>query len=541
MIKDSDLINGLGRRTELELRAIKGDLLNLQNGGYIADQQKIGDQINTWLLEHPEITTTVQDKAISERKLTDELLKRINPDKLDVVIEKNDVKTTSKDYVYVQEMNVLYKKESWTDGGIYRNNGTRVFAVPDTKTIINACNSINRVLLTAATYFSGRNLVYGNYNTLFHEETTNKIDCSSFVSAVIQDIKYENSKYNANDNIFGENCATVLPDGDDRYNSLRTHNMAHYFAEKGYLHKIADVSYLCVGDVLFGTSVESDAKANRYYGIGHCAIVIGVYPESGYVQVIQAGSFDTRCVISGQLSGDTINTQIINVKDYIGDVFKVFARVPFGNCEKEPVNMVPLHLMPKTKSCPVGYTTFLNIKTHIKKRCYYTIRLKGNFPQSGYPFIRCLGGDGDVTVCSLNKFTFSNELVFNFVAQKNNDTITIQWNNNTSSEITININSVEIMEGYGNGIEMSPVDIVSDYLVNNSNYSVKYGNKIHLHFDVNMPDAESHILCTIPGYNKSFYVPLGNTSGAISRVSNDGKIAISGKSGTTTIDGILDY
>ena len=61
------------------LREQGEDILELQEGGYVADQQQIGQKINAWLDEHPEATTTVEDGSITEAKFTDALkLKTVN-------------------------------------------------------------------------------------------------------------------------------------------------------------------------------------------------------------------------------------------------------------------------------------------------------------------------------------------------------------------------------------------------------------------------------------------------------------------------------
>lgn len=52
---------------------LKEDLSKLQQGGYIADQQQIGEKVNAWLDEHPEATTTVQDNSLTSDKFTDVL------------------------------------------------------------------------------------------------------------------------------------------------------------------------------------------------------------------------------------------------------------------------------------------------------------------------------------------------------------------------------------------------------------------------------------------------------------------------------------
>lgn len=61
------------KATGNSIDSLKNDLNELQNGGYVADQQQIGQKVNAWLDEHPEATTTVQDNSLTLDKFTDEL------------------------------------------------------------------------------------------------------------------------------------------------------------------------------------------------------------------------------------------------------------------------------------------------------------------------------------------------------------------------------------------------------------------------------------------------------------------------------------
>lgn len=56
-----------------QVSSLKEDLETLNEGGLNLKDEVIGEQINTWLDEHPEATTTVQDESITEVKLTKEL------------------------------------------------------------------------------------------------------------------------------------------------------------------------------------------------------------------------------------------------------------------------------------------------------------------------------------------------------------------------------------------------------------------------------------------------------------------------------------
>lgn len=61
------------KATGNSIDSLKNDLNELQNGGYVADQQQIGQKVNAWLDEHPEATTTVQDNSLTLDKFTNEL------------------------------------------------------------------------------------------------------------------------------------------------------------------------------------------------------------------------------------------------------------------------------------------------------------------------------------------------------------------------------------------------------------------------------------------------------------------------------------
>lgn len=52
---------------------LRADLVDLQEGGYVADAQQIQTKINAWLSNHPEATTTVQNGSLTEAKFTNAL------------------------------------------------------------------------------------------------------------------------------------------------------------------------------------------------------------------------------------------------------------------------------------------------------------------------------------------------------------------------------------------------------------------------------------------------------------------------------------
>lgn len=61
------------KKTGDAIASLNGSLEELQEGGYVADAQQIQSKINTWLTQHPEATTTVQDVSLTESKFSDAL------------------------------------------------------------------------------------------------------------------------------------------------------------------------------------------------------------------------------------------------------------------------------------------------------------------------------------------------------------------------------------------------------------------------------------------------------------------------------------
>jgi len=66
--------------TGRQIGLLKADLVDLQEGGYIADAQQIQIKINAWLAEHPEAITTVQDESLTYEKLVTGTLGFVAPE-----------------------------------------------------------------------------------------------------------------------------------------------------------------------------------------------------------------------------------------------------------------------------------------------------------------------------------------------------------------------------------------------------------------------------------------------------------------------------
>ena len=67
-----------GKADQATTDEIRKDLDKLNSGGLIIKDDVIKDDINNWLTEHPEATTTVRDGAITEKKLDFKLLSKLS-------------------------------------------------------------------------------------------------------------------------------------------------------------------------------------------------------------------------------------------------------------------------------------------------------------------------------------------------------------------------------------------------------------------------------------------------------------------------------
>ena len=76
-IKDNqyEIVDASARNDIAEL---KGDLDKLNEGGLNLKDEVIAEDVNKWLDEHPEATTTVQDGAITFSKLNSDAVKKMH-------------------------------------------------------------------------------------------------------------------------------------------------------------------------------------------------------------------------------------------------------------------------------------------------------------------------------------------------------------------------------------------------------------------------------------------------------------------------------
>lgn len=86
-----------------EVDELKGDLDKLNEGGLVLKDKVIEEDINKWLNEHPEATTTVQDGAITKEKLAEDLFNMIRNKSFDFCKAINIIKSDTYEQIYSLE------------------------------------------------------------------------------------------------------------------------------------------------------------------------------------------------------------------------------------------------------------------------------------------------------------------------------------------------------------------------------------------------------------------------------------------------------
>lgn len=220
-----------------------------------------------------------------------------------------------------------------TENGYARKDGKKMCPMLDQGPLLTSDPPVEKMMGLMASYLENDALVYGNTHTLFDEETTNEIDCSSFVSAILNGISYYGSEYTTGTNRRICKIASYAPVKTNIFGHLKTRRMAQYFAEHKWLHSMPTThqmrNVLQFGDILFTGSGASEAE-NRYLKIDHVFFVLGTL-NNDYVIVAQCGECpplitkknNTNTV--GKISMIQLSTE--NIDTY----FKAFARIPYIN------------------------------------------------------------------------------------------------------------------------------------------------------------------------------------------------------------------
>ena len=277
----------------------------------------------------------------------------------DIAEEYIDIKDTTKDYVLCLKNNSVYGDggNCWfgvrtgeTIAGVQRTNGTYVFPLANQADLPKNEVTYGLIMDVAKTYVGRTDLVYG-FSTLFNTECTNEIDCSAYIAALLEGVKYEKSRYveENSSNTFGENLGNnLMPNSQysNRTNALTSYEMARWFAENKRLFELpSDWKTACnmlqFGDILFsGTNDEDEViQNNRYYGIGHCLMVLAVDADNGKVMVTQAGGAGSSLLFDNEST--VVKTSTISLNNNIGTYYRVFARPCYGDYkesnESEPL------------------------------------------------------------------------------------------------------------------------------------------------------------------------------------------------------------
>ena len=230
-----------------------------------------------------------------------------------------------------------------TEGGYARKDGGKMYPMLDQGPLIASTPPVERMMSIISSYVENENLIYGNDNTLFESTTTNEIDCSAFVSAVLHGIAYSFSKYVGDANRRTERISsyspTLLTDTPrPPLRRLRTRYMAQYFAEQGWLHKMPSTynmrDILQFGDILFSWDGKENST-NRFLKIAHVSIVLAVRDGSNIV-VAQCGGYPAVVTTQDNVKDPTLIPQIpgkistINLTpENISTYFSAFARIPY--------------------------------------------------------------------------------------------------------------------------------------------------------------------------------------------------------------------
>lgn len=259
----------------------------------------------------------------------------------------------------------------------------------------NTVGAVNRLLETALTYIDKSDFAYGNFNTLFSEETVPiegkyQIDCSSFVMACLKDISFENSKY-VNDRNYPGNGEFIH---DKSYESPTDHrmlanDMAKYAYDNGWLFRAEpDYSNVKVGDILFW---HNSPQPHFWEAVGHVQIVSEI-EQNGDIRCIHAATGSSAIVREGVYTPQ----QLLNSKAY------TVARFPLHD---KLINANVINFNPKGEiTSNVNDLGSIRLSEDLEPYQFYTVFLKADFnDRDGYPWLR--------TSDLQNVYSFTNRVI----------------------------------------------------------------------------------------------------------------------------------
>lgn len=219
-----------------------------------------------------------------------------------------------------------------TTPGYTRKDGSVIFPIANQGAIPPSNAPYTDLINVIKSYVGNESLVYGNAETMYSTTCSNQIDCSTFVTAVLNRVTYDKSRYVQDTNLLGASIGDTLFHYSPTigWTRLFTWLMAQWFAERKRLFVLPETDMeacneLQFGDILFSSS---GGYGERYYGIDHVLFVLGTIPSAGVAIVAQAGS-----AVDPVANNNTTvcKTSIVRLdSSTIGTTYKVFARPNYG-------------------------------------------------------------------------------------------------------------------------------------------------------------------------------------------------------------------
>ena len=215
-----------------------------------------------------------------------------------------------------------------------------------------------------------------------------KIDCSSLMMAWVMGIPYEWSKYVGKDNIKHYGYGLDLPTNPyapDRPNRYYTHELAHYFNDRGWCFKPnEDYSNIAPGDIIFISFANGDGQSEfhdtAYLKIDHCLLVLG-YKDATHLTCLHTSALYTLNFFDVPiLQSDYDSTSTSNYNNAI----KLVARLPFmRSCGLTQTPVVTDATEKTTTSTTSGLLATLTLDAPLKKNTPYTLiaQVENAFPQ----------------------------------------------------------------------------------------------------------------------------------------------------------------
>ena len=215
-----------------------------------------------------------------------------------------------------------------------------------------------------------------------------KIDCSSLMMAWVMGIPYEWSKYAGKENIKHYGYGIDLPANPyatDRPNRYYTHEMAHYFHDRGWCFKPNEnYSNIAPGDIIFISFASGDGQSefhdSAYMKIDHCLLVLG-YKDATHLTCLHTSALYTLNFFDVPiLPSDYDSTSQSNYNKAI----KLVARLPFRRSCGLTQTPVATDVTEKTTTSTTnGLLATLTLSAPLKKNTPYTLiaHVENAFPQ----------------------------------------------------------------------------------------------------------------------------------------------------------------